>query len=184
MDDEQIISLYLERDEEAITQTNIKYGSLCRNIANNILHNTEDTNECINESYYKLWNSIPPEKPLSLSAYLVKIVRNLSLDRLRFSGRKKRGSDNGKIVFDELQECIPDPKGNITDDFILKEALNKFIGNLNEENRLIFMRRYWYMYSVKDIAHDCSLSESNVKTRLFRMRNELKIFLEKEGINV
>lgn len=184
MEDEQIISLYWERNEDAIAQTSKKYGSLCRSIANNILRDNEDTSECVNETYYKLWNSIPPERPSSLASFLARIVRNLALDRLRFSMRKKRNSDSGSVVFDELQECIPDPKGSITEDFEIREALNRFIGELSDENRLLFMRRYWYMCSVKDIARDCSLSESNVKTRLFRLRNELKIFLEKEGINV
>lgn len=184
MEDEQIISMFWERDEDAIAQTSKKYGSMCRSIAYGILHNSEDTNECVNEAFFKAWNTIPPERPSVLSAFIAKIVRNLALDRLRFSSRKKRGSDNSDVVFDELQECIPDPNGNISDDFEIKEVLNKYIGQLSEENRQIFMKRYWYMRSVKDIAHEMSMSESNVKTRLFRIRNELKQYLEKEGITV
>lgn len=184
MEDEQIVSKFWERDEDAVAQTSKKYGSMCRSIAYGILHNSEDTNECVNEALFKAWNTIPPERPLFLSAFLAKIVRNLALDRLRFSSRKKRGADNSAVVFEELQECIPDSGGNISDDFEIREVLNKFIGELSEENRLLFMRRYWYMRSVKDIARELSVSESKVKTRLFRIRNELKQYLEKEGITV
>lgn len=182
MEDNRIIELYFSRDEKAITETDAKYGKLCRSIAFRILNDREDASECVNETYYKAWNAIPPERPVIFSSFLAGITRNLSIDKLKFLKRKKRSGEQSDLFLDELQDCIPDTTGGITDDFVIRDVLNSFLENLPKDHRIIFMRRYWFMQPVKEIAQNFSMSESNVKVLLFRMRKELKKQLEKEGV--
>lgn len=185
MDDSRIIELFFERNEDALKFTEEKYSRYCFFVANNILNSKEDTEECVNDMLLRLWNSIPPAKPHNLKAFLGKITRNLALDKYDKITAQKR-SGNKDLVFDELSECIPDISSeiNAVEQLSLKIAFNKFLASLKEEKRIIFMQRYWYLSSVKDIADRHGLSENNVKITLLRLRAKLKKFLEKEGIKI
>lgn len=184
MDDKQILDLYWARSENAISETASKYGRYCHYIAHNILHNDEDSEECVNDTYLKAWETIPPKRPEQLATFLGKITRNLSLDRYRHSTTKKRGCGQVSLVLDELQECVPAAGSveQVIDDLVLQETLNRFLSYLPTETRKIFMRRYWYLCSIKEIAADFGISESKTKMLLLRSRNQLKKLLEKEGI--
>lgn len=186
MDDCAIIGLYNARSEDAITETAKKYGGYCYSIAYNILHSDEDSEECVNDTYLRAWNAIPPQKPSVLSAFLGKITRNLSLDRYRKYTSEKRGAGEIPLALDELGECVQstDSVEKTVNDRELTEALNRFLTSLTAEKRKIFMRRYWYLSPVKEIAADFGFTESKVKMILFRTREGLREFLEKEGINI
>ena len=184
MEDNQIIQLYFDRSEEAIYQTEAKYGNYCHTIAFNILHNLEDSEECVNDTFWKVWGIIPPRKPKRLAAFLGKITCNLSLDMYRhYSAEKRRGGEMA-IALDELSECIsaPESQEDPIEKLVLTDVLNHFLASLSVENRKIFMRRYWYVSSVKEIALDYGITESKVKMSLYRSRILLKTILEKEGI--
>lgn len=183
MVDQQIVELYCQRSESAIVETDIKYGRYCHTIANRILSNEEDSKECVNDTYLKAWESIPPHRPDPLSAFLGRITRNLALNRYKHDRAKQRAPERVPLVLEELHECVPDPKttDQLIDDLVLTDLLNRFLAALSIENRMIFMRRYWYLSPVKRIAMDYSLSESKVKMSLLRSRNKLKRMLEKEG---
>ena len=184
MEDNQIIQLYFDRSEEAIAQTAVKYGKYCHTIAYNILHNFEDSEECVNDTYWKAWSRIPPRRPRRLAAFLGRITRNLSLDMYRHYTADKRGGGEMSVALEELGDCIssPEPMDNHIDEMVLVEILNRFLASLPAEHRKIFMRRYWYVSSVKEIADDYAITESKVKMSLLRSRNQLKTVLEKEGI--
>ncbi len=186
MEDKQIVDLYWERSETAISETARKYGKYCRYIAFNILRNDEDSEECVNDTYLRAWNSIPPHRPSVLKTFLGKITRNLSLDKYEQSNAEKRNSGQMPLIFDEIQECLPasDDTENIIEEMALTEILNRFLSSLPFEQRKIFMRRYWYLSPIKEIATEYGISESKVKMSLFRSRNELKNLLEKEGISI
>ena len=184
MDDKQIIDLYWARSEHAITETDRKYGKLCNRIAYNILGNPQDSEECVNDTYLKAWGTIPPKKPVKLSAFLGKITRNLALKRYEAYAAEKRGGGEVPVALDELAECIPDPNSveRMVDNRILADKLNVFLEGLSPEARKIFMRRYWEVCSIQEIAEIYGLSESKVKVTLFRTRGKLRSFLEQEGI--
>ena len=186
MDDNRIIELYQARSEHAITATADKYGRYCYSIAYNILHNNEDSEECVNDTYLNAWNSIPPHNPSRLSTFLGKITRNLSLKRYETYTAQKRGNGQIPLVLDELLSCVPASYSieKVIDDAALVETLNLFLASLPENTRKLFVRRYWYLSPVKEIARDFHLTESNVKVTLFRIRNQLKQYLEKEGISL
>ena len=184
MDDSKIVEMYLARDENAISETKEKYGKYCHYIAYNILNSSLDTEECVNDTYLATWNSIPPSKPKSLRAYIGKIARNIALNRYHLNRAKKR-NDGVELALDELSEAIPDSNTDgraLTDELTLKYALNTFVGSLKQETREIFVRRYWYLSSIKEIARDYGLTESNVKVTLLRTRELLREYLRKEGI--
>lgn len=184
MDDKQIVDLFWNRSEEAIKETSKKYGRYCQYIAYRILNNKEDAEECVNDTYLRTWNSIPPQRPTMLATYLGKITRNLALNKWEYYDAKKRGSGQAAVILEELQECIPaiDNTANIVEEMYLTETFNKFLAALPAEKRKIFMRRYWYMSSIKEIARDFCMSESKIKMSLLRIRKEFREFLEKEGI--
>ena len=184
MEDNQIVQLYFDRSEEAISQTAVKYGKYCHTIAYNILHNFEDSEECVNDTYWKAWGIIPPRRPKKLAAFLGKITRNLSLDMYRHYTADKRGGGEISIALDELGDCVSSlgSMDDYTNEMVLVDMLNRFLASLSTEHRKIFMRRYWYISSVKEIADDYGITESKVKTSLLRSRNQLKAVLEKEGI--
>lgn len=186
VEDEQIIKLYWARSEDAITQTARKYGSYCHTIAYNILHNNEDSEECVNDTWLKTWGSLPPHRPRKLSAFLGKITRNLSLDRYRNYTAEKRGAGQPVLALEELSGCVPDTDGTerILDEMELTELLDRFLASLTPENRKYFMRRYWYFSSVSQIAADYGLTESKVKMSLLRSRNKLREMMEKEGVSL
>lgn len=185
MEDEKIIELFFKGLQEAIEETKKKYDSYCKSISINILNNKEDVEECVLDSYLKLWENIPPTRPNSLKAYLGKIVRNTSLNRAKQKNTKKYNS-NLERTLTELDEILSDSK-NIDDSLnekILIDAINNFLKEESKENRVIFVKRYFYLKEIKEIAKEENKKENSVKSSLFRTRNKLKIYLEKEGINI
>ena len=184
MEDAQIVDLYWERNEYALIKTSEKYGKLCFSVAFNILNNHEDSEECVNDTYLKAWETIPPRAPNKLSAYLGKITRNLALGKYRYNNRKKRGEGVNAEVLEELTECIAASENteDAVEEKLLVDVLNSFLRELPGERRKMFLQRYWYMNSIKEIAAECSVSESKVKMTLLRVRAELKQRLESEGI--
>ena len=186
MEDKQIVDLYWARSEKAISETADKYGRYCYTIAYNILHSNEDSEECVNDTYLHAWNAMPDQRPNKLSAFLGRITRNFSLKRWEKYTAKKRGAGQVPLALDELQECIPatNQTDSVADDIVLTDVLNRFLASLTAEKRNIFMRRYWYLSPVAEIASDLAISESKVKMSLLRSRNELKQLLEKEGITL
>ncbi len=184
MNDIDIIELYFKRDENAITQTKSKYQHKLSGLAFKIVQNSEDCEECVSYTYLKAWDTIPPQKPSFLFAYLAKICRFICFGRFDYNNAKKRSGETIALT-DELLECIPSDLSQINiESQMLKEVLENFLDALSEEKRLIFMRRYWFFESVTEIAKRFNISESKVKTSLFRTRAKLKLHLEKEGINV
>ena len=185
MKDASIIELFWNRNETAIEETDKKYGRLCSQISFNILNCIPDAEECVNDSYLTVWNSIPEDRPDHFSAYLCRIVRNLSLKRLEFNTAAKRSPDL-IASYDELEGCISATQRpeNLLDAKLLGKAISVFLRAQNEQNRVIFIRRYWYFDSVKKIAGDTGIKEEKVSVILFRMRKKLKKYLEKEGYNV
>ena len=184
MEDKDIIRLYLQRSEEAISETALKYSGLLSRIAFGILRSREDAEECVNDTYAAAWNNIPPSEPKRLSAFLGRITRNLSLNRYSQLTAQKRGGGCKDIALEELEECIP-AAGDLqrqVEDAELAELINGFLDRLNRESRIIFMRRYWYFCTVSEIAEDMHIGESKVKMSLSRTRKKLKIFLEKQGV--
>ena len=184
MEDTEIIDLYFARSEDAIVQTARKYGDFCRHIAGSILRSREDRDECVSEAYYKLWQTIPPEKPQSLRAYLASVTRSVSLTRWRREHAEKRGGGAFLRSLDELAECVPgaDDTGAVADRLALKSALEQFLSALKPVDRRVFLQRYWYFRTVAEIANDCGLGESAVKVSLHRSREKLRKLLEQEGI--
>lgn len=186
MDDREIIDLYWERSEKALTATIEKYGNYCRSIAYNILHNYEDVEECINDTCLRAWDAMPPERPDCLSAYLGKITRNLALNRVKYYEAKRRGWSQTEKALEELMECIPttmDVEQQFSETLVIK-ALEDFLMEQPKEQRNIFVRRYWYMMPIKEIAEAYGISESKAMSLLYRMRKKLKKYLEKEGITL
>lgn len=183
MNDYQIIELYLKRDEQAIVESQNTYGAYCYKIANNILHNHEDAEECVNDTWLRTWNIVPPQRPNYLALFLGKITRNLSFDRWRKAHAKKRGQQEIELVLDELMECIPDFM-DVEQEILAKElgeTINHFLKSLKKKDREIFLRRYYYVENVSNIAVDCGLKESYVLVILSRVRKKLVQFLQKEG---
>ncbi|MBP0977192.1 MAG: RNA polymerase sigma factor [Oscillospiraceae bacterium] len=179
MEDEKIIDLYWERSESAITETDKKYRSRCIYVARSVLNDISDAEECLNDTYLTAWNLMPPERPKFLSSFLFKIVRNLSLNKLRFNNNSKRKKD---ISFstEELEECV-DGNSSVEDKFDESEvvnAINEFLESLKKDRRYIFVRRYWYLDSIADIAGHCSMTEDNVMKILSRTRMQLKEYLK------
>lgn len=183
MDDRQIIELFFARSEEALEKTQAKYGKYCFYIAKNILGSDEDAKECTNDAYLCAWNSIPPHRPEKLSAFLGKLTRNLALNRLEKQNAKKRAYGT-QLILEELEECIPSEQADAVNEIVLRDALNSFLSSLPSLTRTVFVKRYWYMASIREIANDCGIGESRVKVTLMRTRLKLKEYLEKEGINV
>lgn len=184
MEDNQIIRLYFERSEEAISQSAVKYGNYCHTIAYHILHNFEDSEDCVNETYWRAWGIIPPRRPKKLAAFLGMITRNLALDMYRHYTADKRGGGEMAVALDEIENCVASLHNmdDHIDEMLMVDILNRFLASLSAEHRKIFMRRYWYISSVKEIADDYGITESKVKMSLLRSRNQLKAVLEKEGI--
>lgn len=183
MRDEEIINLYWERQEKAIYETDKKYGRYCNTISFNILQNSEEAKECVNDTYLKTWNSIPPQKPNILKAYLGRIARNLAINQYERKKAKRRDYTL-EIALEELNECISS-NNNVEKELNYKElvkALNNFLSELSQDKRKIFLERYWYLYSIKEISSNNKISESNAKIILLRMRNQLKNYLKEGGL--
>ena len=185
MEDKDIIELFNNRNQQAIEKTAEKYGNYCYAVSYNILANHEDCEECVNDTYMKAWQTIPPEYPKIFSAYLGKITRNLSLDKYRRYSSEKRGGSVHQIVFQEFENYLPSEKhDNIIDEFELTEIINNFLRSLPAEKRKIFVRRYWYFSSIKEIAELFGISESKVKMTLSRTRESFRKHLKKAGVSI
>lgn len=182
MEDRELLALYLRRSEEAISGTKQKYGRLLFSIANRILNSREDAEECENETYLRAWNAIPPKRPEPFFPYLGKIARNLALHRYEYYGAEKRGTA-AEELFWELEECIAAPES--TESHFSAQELGRMISDFlrktDREARVLFVRRYWYADSVKELAARFGFSESKVKSSLSRTRKRLRIYLEEEG---
>ena len=186
MEDNIIINLYWERSESAINETAQKYGGYCTKIAMNILHNQEDAEECVNDTYLKTWNSIPIQRPAILISFLGRITRNLSLDKYKKCHTKKRGGYEIEILLSELEDCVSSGS-NVETEYeagSIAQVINNFLYSIEYENRIVFVRRYWYADSIEAIASRLGVSESKIKSMLFRTRKKLKNYLEKEDINI
>lgn len=186
MEDAGIIALYWAREERALVETERKYGRYCWTISYNILHNREDTEECLNDTYMKAWNAMPPQRPSILSAFLGKITRNLSLDRYKAGRTDKRGGGQMVVALEELEDCLPG-SGSVEQslaDAELARSIDRFLRTLPEKECCVFLRRYWYVDSMLEIAHRYHMAEGTVKSMLFRTRRKLKAYLEEEGVYV
>ena len=186
MEDIQIVELFWMRSEDAISETAKKHGSYCRYIAFNILQNTQDSEECVNDTYLKAWKAMPPHRPNCLSTFLGKITRNLSLNMLKRNNAQKRGAGQFSYALDELRECAASQSEleQIEDRKLIVAVLNQFLSSLPKRDRVVFVRRYWYFAPISEIAREYGLSQSNAKTILSRARAKLKTALEAAGINV
>ena len=183
MEDNQILDLYFQRNADAIKETNSKYGSYCYTIANNILHNKEDSEECVNDTWFHAWNAIPPQRPTKFRLFLAKITRNLSFNRFQAQSAKKRGGGEIHLVLDELAECIAH-ETDIENEYMAKElgeSIRLFVRTLPERDGNIFVRRYFFTEPISIIANRYQMSENNVMVILSRTRKKLKAHLEKEG---
>lgn len=181
-----IVSLFFERDERAIEETSNKYGAYCRKISMNILGNVEDSDECVNDTYLQAWNSIPPNRPETLSTYLGRITRNLSINRYKSKYADKRAATQFGVSLDELDDCIPDADtvdGEVSTKE-LGEIISSFLWEQPAEMRKVFVLRYYHSESVTNIAKRTGCSESKVKSILHRMRGKLKLRLQSEGVSV
>lgn len=183
MEDIKILDLYWQRDEEAIVQTDHKYGRYCRSIAHNILHDPCDSEECVNDTWMQAWDSIPPARPKVLRLFLARITRNLSINRYEAKSTQKRGGGQTGLVLDELAECLADSHDVEREVEVkaLGECVAQFVRSLPEREGNLFVRRYFYVESVSMIATRYHLSENNVMVILSRTRKKLKTHLEQEG---
>ena len=183
MDDKSIVDLYFSRNEDAITQTDKKYGHYCYSIAYNILTSKEDAEESVSDTYMTAWRAIPPRRPSALSAFLGKITRHISIDRWRERVATKRGGGEVPLALEELNDCISGMQ-DVEMEYERKEILNayvKFLDALPATERRVFLCRYWYVESIETIANKFGFSQSKVKTMLHRTRAKLRMQLAKEG---
>lgn len=185
MDEKEIVDLFFARNENAISQLENKFGNYCFTIAKNILMNFEDSQECVQDVYYKVWNSIPPKRPENFKAWLGKTVRNSALNILTKHNAQKR-SGKAEIPFDELQDCIASGSTPETamESSELGETISDWLGTLSSEDRILFVRRYWFGEKLKDLAKKKNISEKKLSMKLYHLRKELKNALEKEGITI
>ncbi len=183
MEDREIIRLFFERDSRAIEESRRKYGRLLQRTAANILADPQDSEECENDTYLAAWNAIPPAEPRSLAAYLVSLARNISVSRLRERLALRRGGGEAALALEELEEVIPagsSPQEELESRELIAQ-INHFLSSLKQDDRVIFVSRYWLTEPVKEIAGSLAMSESRVKSSLFRSRNGLRKQLRKEG---
>lgn len=183
MEDSYIVDLYLARDEQAILRSAQKYGKKLKRIADKICGDSQISEECENDTYLKAWNSIPPHEPRTyLFSFLAQITRFLAIDRLKEMTRQKRSAEIVELT-KEIEGVIP-ANTNVVSEFEGKELgrmINTYLKSISEEKRNVFIRRYWFMESVSEISEKYSISESKIKSILFRVRGDLKVWLEKEG---
>lgn len=184
MEDARIIDLFWARSENAIAETSTKYGKYCYTIAYNILANTEDAEESVNDTYLNAWNSMPPYRPVTLSTFLGKITRRVSIDKWRGRTAEKRGSGEMVQVLDELSACVPSSQ-NVEHEIEateLAEEINHFLKSISRLERQVFTCRYWYLDSIADISRQFGFSEGKTKMMLFRTRKHLMKYLVKRGV--
>lgn len=182
-EDQKIVELYEERNEQAIAETSARYGNICRSVAKNILGNTEDAEECLNDALLKAWNAIPPARPAHFGAYFMTLARNTALKRYKARHAEKRGSGQMELALAELTDCVAadDSVEKTVDRQELLAAIVRALGNLPEEHRNLFIRRYWHVSPIAEIAEDFGMTESSVKVTLMRIRKRLQKSLRKEG---
>lgn len=183
MDDLRIVELFWSRDNQAITETETKYGGYLNTISYNILCDSEDAKECVNDTYHDAWNAMPPHRPSVLSTFLGKITRRISIDRFRKRNAEKRGGGEYVLALEELNECVSG-SGNVENEIERRELIrlfNEFLNTLPVTERRVFLCRYWYMDSIRSIAQQFRFSESKVTSMLYRTRAKLRAVLEKEG---
>lgn len=185
MDDTGIIALYWDRDEQAIAETDKKYGGACQRIALNILSSPEDAEECVSDTYHAAWNRMPPERPAYLMAWLGRIVRNLSISRFRANQAQKR-CQGLQVLLSELEDCLPSPQDVETamDRKLLGEIISRWLDGLPKTDRVLFLRRYWYGDSVQELARLLGCSPSQMAQRMLRLRRLLRAVLEQEGVHL
>lgn len=185
IDDKRIIELFFDRSEKALVELDIKYGKLCHTLSHNILNSRQDAEECVNDAYLGVWNTVPPAKPDPLRAYLCKVVRNISLKRYYRRETKKRNSTYD-VAIQELEECLPAPN-TVETEVETKELtliIERFLDTLSDENCVIFLRRYWFSDTYAEIAKRTGISEKSVSMRLVRIRKQLKQFLAEREVYV
>ena len=185
IDDERIIDLFFKRDQQGIRELDIKYGKTCHSLSYNITNSKQDAEECVNDAYLGAWNTIPPTRPNPLLSYIVKIVRNMSL-KIYWRKQAAKRSGNYKIALEEIEGCIAGPQ-NVEDEMEARELariIEEFLDTLTLENRVIFMRRYWFADSYKDIAELVGLTEKNISVRLTRIREKMKQYLIEREVSV
>lgn len=183
MEDQQIVDMYLQRDENAVAQTKLKYTIYCRAIALHIMQSPEDADEALNDTWLAAWNSIPPHIPECLRSFLGRITRNISLKRIRSEKALKRGAAETRVVFEEVADWLrseQDIEQQVSEQ-ALAEEINHFLDGISDTERNVFVRRYWYMQSIAEIAECHGFSESKVKSMLFRIRKKLYAKLKKEN---
>lgn len=183
MKDDVILNLLFSRSEDAISQIQLAYGSQCMSLAKRILNSPEDAEECVNDAYMRVWNSIPPNRPLYLSAYVLRITRNLAISRLRANTSRKRDSEYD-LAYEEMESCLgsantPEQK---LEEQLMTSSVEAFLDSLKTEDRVLFVRRYWFSDSYSLLATRLGISEKNVSVRLVRLRKELKHYLQKQGV--
>lgn len=185
MEDKQIIALFEKRSEQAIYELAAKYESLCKSLAYHILGDSQDAEECVNDAYLAMWNRIPPEQPDPLSVYLSAIVRNIAITRYHTNTAKKRNSSY-TLALHELANSIPCPISleNELEGQQLTACMNAFLKTLNKNNRVLFIRRYWYGDSIEELSSLFGVRHHTVSVRLFRIREKLKKYLQKEGVQI
>ena len=185
MNDFEIIDLYFARDEQALKQTDSKYGKLCHSIAYHVLNNSEDSEECVNDTYLGAWNTIPPQNPNPLLTYICRIVRNISIKRYHQNTAKKRNSYYD-VALDELENCLPSAT-TVQDEVNaneLTELFDDFLDGLDKTNRVMFVRRYWFSDSISDIAAMFKMNNHAVTVRLSRTREKLRQYLIEKGVTI
>lgn len=183
MEDMQIIDLYNSRDERAIKETQDKYGRMLHSISYNILSNSQDSEEIVNDTYSKAWNAIPPKKPSYLGAYLGKITRNLSINLWK-SKRAKKRYDGIDLMLSELEDCIPSNETveDILETKEISESIDDWLGSLEKDDRVLFLKRYWFGEGLNTLAKEAGVSANKMAGRMYRLRESLRKFLEREGI--
>ena len=184
MEDNKIVQLYLDRDENAIAETKAKYENYCFSISYSVLHDQQDCEETLNDTYLAVWNAIPPHHPLNLATFIGKICRNLSLNKWRYLSAEKRGGDRVTLSFDELEGCIGEDRRfrENLEEKALTVTINEFLAGLKDNERNVFVCRYWYFDPIEDIAKRFSYSSSKTKMMLKRTRDKLRDYLIKEGV--
>ena len=185
MEDDKIIELFYERSEQAITELSDKYGAICNKIADNILNNRQDAEECVNDAYLAVWNTVPPQKPDPLISYVCRIVRNLAVKKYHENTAVKRNSFYD-VSLEEIEECLSveaSQEGELEAKEV-SEMINRFLAGLDKKSRIIFIRRYWYSDSIEEIAERFDIGGHYISVRLSRIRKALKKYLKKEGVNL
>jgi len=185
MHDAQIVELYWNRDERAITESDSHYGAYCRRIAMNILSSYEDSEECVNDTWCRTWDNVPPQRPDSLAAFFGRIIRNLSISRYRASHAKKR-FDGVAILLSELDDCVPSSMSvtQAVEGKVLTGIIDRWLDSLTKEDRVLFVRRYWYSDAINVLASECGVTQNQMAQRMMKLRRDLRTTLEKEGFDV